>query len=126
VGESAARTAGVAASDLETALRHYRDAKRQFPGWWLADEHIAEALALQGHDERALAIYQGVLSRTGDPEFMDALARIYRHRGDELTASKWIALAKAGHATRLARFPEAAAGHAKQHITDFGPITGGA
>ena len=114
------------AKDLDRALSHYRDARKMFPGWWLADEHIAEALALQGHDDRALVIYQDVLARTGDPEFMDALARIYRHRGDEATASKWIELAKEGHAKRLARFPEAAAGHAKQHIKDFGPITGGA
>ncbi len=112
--------------DLDRALKHYRDAKRQFPGWWLADEHIAEALTLQGHDEEALAIYRDVLARTGDPEFMDAMARIYRHRGDEATATRWIAIAKAGHARRLARFPEAAAGHARQHIKDFGPITGGA
>lgn len=114
------------APDLERALKYYRDAKQQFPGWWLADEHIAEALTLQGHDEEALAIYRDVLSRTGDPEFMDAMARIYHHCGDEATAAKWIALARAGHAKRLARFPEAAAGHARQHIRDFGPITGGA
>ena len=112
--------------DLDRALHHYRDARRQFSGWWLADEHIAEALALQGHDDRALAIYQNVLARTGDPEFMDAMARIYRHRGDEVNAIRWIALARKGHAARLARFPEAAAGHAKQHVKDFGPITGGA
>jgi tetratricopeptide (TPR) repeat protein len=114
------------ANDLDRALRHYREAKQQFPGWWLADEHIAEALALQGHDERAMAIYQDVLARTGDPEFMDAMARIYRSRGDEANATHWIALARKGHAARLARFPEAAAGHAKQHVKDFGPITGGA
>jgi tetratricopeptide (TPR) repeat protein len=114
------------AHDLERALAHYRDAKKQYPGWWLADEHIAEALALEGHDDQALAIYQDVLARTGDPEFMDALARIYRHRGDEATASKWIRLARQGHAKRLARFPEAAMGHARLHIQEFGPITGGA
>lgn len=112
--------------DLDRALKHYREAKQLFPGWWLADEHIAEALALQGHDDRALPIYEDVLARTGDPEFMDAMARIYRHRGDEASAMKWIALAREGHAKRLARFPEAAAGHAKQHIKDFGSITGGA
>src|SRR5262249_29655528 len=103
------------AHDLDRALGHYREAKKQYPGWWLADEHIAEALALQGYDDRALAIYRDVLARTGDPEFMDALARIYRRRGDETSALKWIELARHGHARRLARFPEAAAGHAKLH-----------
>ena len=112
--------------ELDRALKHYRDATKLFPGWWLADEHIAEALALKGYDDRALPVYEDVLARTGDPEFMDALARIYRHQGDEAAATKWIELARQGHAKRLARFPEAAAGHAKQHIKDFGPITGGA
>lgn len=111
--------------DLKSALHHYAEAKAQFPGWWLADEHIAEALKLEGHDERALAIYQDVLARTGDPEFMDAMARIYRDRGDLMSAHEWIIRAKHGHAARLARFPEAAAGHAAQHVKDFGPITGG-
>ncbi len=110
------------ANDIDRALTHYRDAKQQMPGWWLADEHIAEALALQGHDERALAIYEDVLARTGDPEFMDAMARIFRGRGDEATAQRWIVRAKQGHAARIARFPEAAAGHAAQHIRDFGEI----
>ncbi len=111
------------ATNLKRALQHFRDAETWYPGWWLAQEHIAEALALQGHDERALAIYQDVLARTQDPEFMDAIARIYRKRGDEAIAQQWIARAKQGHAARLARFPEAAAGHAEQHVRDFGPIS---
>lgn len=110
------------AEDLKTAIQHYRDAQALLPGWWLAQEHIAEALCLQGEDDQALAIYQEVLARTNDPEFMDAIARIYRKRGDESNAQHWIALAKAGHAARLARFPEAAAKHAAQHVRDFGEI----
>ena len=110
------------ANDLVRALKHYREAEALYPNWWLAQEHIAEALALQGHDERALVIYRDVLARTHDPEFMDAIARIYRRRGDEAAAQAWIARAKAGHAARLARFPEAAAGHAAQHVRDFGSI----
>jgi tetratricopeptide (TPR) repeat protein len=111
------------ANNLERALAHYREASELLPGWWLADEHIAETLALHGHDERALTIYHDVLARTGDPEFMDAIARIHRDRGDETVAQQWIARAKRGHAGRLARFPEAAAEHAAQHIRDFGEIT---
>lgn len=113
------------AGDLRRALKHYRRAEALLPGWWLAQEHIAEALALQGKDERALAIYHDVLARTGDPEFIDAIARIHRARGDESGARAWIARAKHGHAARLVRFPEAAAGHATQHVKDFGEITGG-
>lgn len=110
------------ANDLGRALQHYNEAEALYPDWWLAQEHIAEALTLQGNDQRALGIYRDVLARTHDPEFMDAIARIYRARGDEATAQSWIARAKQGHAARLARFPEAAAGHAAQHVRDFGPI----
>jgi hypothetical protein len=79
---------------------------------------------LQGHGDEAFAIYEDVLARTGDPEFMDMIARIYRDRGDLVTARAWVVRAKAGHALRLARFPEAAAGHAKHHVKDFGAISG--
>lgn len=107
---------------LDEALAHFRDADAALPGWWLIDEHIAEATARLGQTERALAMYMDILSRHEDPEFMDAVARIYRQRGNAAEAAKWIAKAKAGHAARLSMFPEAAAGHAQAHIEDFGAI----
>ena len=110
------------AQRLDDALAHYRAAEALLPGWWLADEHIAEALALKGKDRQAMAIYERVLASTGDPEFMDAMARIHRNRGELVTAAAWIARAKQGHAQRMTMFPEAAAGHAQQHIRDFGAI----
>ncbi len=106
----------------EEALAHYLEADADLSGWWLIDEHIAEAHARLGKTDRALAMYADILTRHDDPEFMDAVARIYRDRGNTAEAAKWIAKAKAGHAARLARFPEAAAGHAQAHIDDFGAI----
>jgi tetratricopeptide (TPR) repeat protein len=104
------------------ALAHFERANDEMPGWWLIEEHIAEANAQLGNTDRALAMYTDILKRSDDPEFMDAVARIYRDRGNAAEAALWIAKAKAGHAARIALFPEAAAGHAETHITHFGAI----
>lgn len=104
------------------ALAHFERANEELPGWWLIEEHIAEANARLGNTDRALAMYMDILKRSDDPEFMDAVARIYRDRGNAAEAALWIARAKTGHAARIALFPEAAAGHAAMHVTDFGAI----
>ena len=33
---------------LDAAMEHYRDADAALPGWWLIEEHMAEAMASQG------------------------------------------------------------------------------
>ncbi|HZL85852.1 MAG TPA: hypothetical protein VFD07_10800 [Candidatus Krumholzibacteria bacterium] len=108
------------AGRLDGAMRHYRDADATFPGWWLIEEHIAEVLTLQGRTRAAMDLYGDLVQRTHNPEFMDALARIHRARGDEKGAEQWIHAARRIHDQRLARFPEAASGHALEHYIDFG------
>jgi tetratricopeptide (TPR) repeat protein len=110
----------LAAGRLDAALAHYRDAEAVFPGWWLVEEHIAEVLALQGHLDVAEGMYIDLARRTSDPEFMDALARICRTRGDEKRARRWIVAARRNYEQRLARFPEASWGHALRHFLEFG------
>ncbi len=99
---------------LPEAMAHYRDADAALPGYWLIEEHIAEALTLTGQTDAAMAMYRDIIARTGNPEFMDALAEILAQRGDP-SAGEWLAKARAAHDVRLARFPEAAAGHALDH-----------
>ena len=104
----------------EDALAHLLAAERELRGWWLIDEHIAEVKALLGDTEAARAIYRAVVERGGQPEYLDALAQLERERGDEPAAAALIAHAEAIYRERLARWPEAAAGHALDHFLQFG------
>ncbi len=91
-----------------------------FPGYWLVEEHLAELDADEGQTEAAKAAYRRLVERTGDPEYMDALARLVaREAPDE--ARSLVARASAIHGDRLARLPEAAAGHALEHMLRMDP-----
>lgn len=101
---------------LDEALAMYRLAADALPGWWLVDEHIAQALHLKGDLRAAKALYAGVVERTRLPEFMDALADLEREDGRHERAEALRREARALHEKRLAEFPEAAAGHALDHF----------
>ena len=66
---------------LDEALALYRLASDALDGWWLIDEHIAEVLHLTGKTQEARMLYEDIVARTGNPEFMDALAAIEREAG---------------------------------------------
>ncbi len=109
------------AGKLDAAVAHYRDADSRFSGWWLVEEHIAEVFALQGDTVQAMRMYEDLVRRTGNPEFMDALARLHRTLGEAALSEAWIQSARRIHEQRLALFPEASWGHALRHFLDFGP-----
>jgi tetratricopeptide (TPR) repeat protein len=104
----------------EHALAHYRDGQRCIRGFWLIEEHIAEVLALLGRTSEAKTMYRDIIARTGNPEFMDALAGILREEGADDEASVLVAGARAAYEERLRRFPEATVGHALEHYLEFG------
>ncbi|WP_266218202.1 tetratricopeptide repeat protein [Paraliomyxa miuraensis] len=109
----------------DEALAHYREGEALIRGFWLIDEHIAEILTLQGatdpaKTEQAKALYLDIIERTGNPEFMDAMAGIHLAAGEEAQAKEWIAKANAKFEAQLQRFPEAAYGHALEHFLEFG------
>ena len=81
---------------------------------------MAEIVALRGETARAVPLYEDLVQRTGNPEFMDALARLHRDAGREDEAAAWIARADRAHRDNLARFPEAAGGHALDHYLELG------
>lgn len=91
------------------ALEHYDRAAAAWSGWWLIDEHRAEALHLLGRTEEAVAIYRDVVARTNHPELISALAAILR--SEELFAK-----ADARFEEQMAMYPEAAAGHYVEHL----------
>lgn len=106
--------------DWNGALGHFRSADRFFPGFWLNEEHIALVIALKGDPARAEALFAGIARRTGSAEAIDALAGLARARGDFAASQRLAARSGAIWERRLAALPEAAYGHALDHLLAFG------
>lgn len=106
--------------DAAAALGHYAEADAALSGYWLVEEHQAEALLLTDETERALALYRDVVERTGSPELQGALAELLLEQGREDEARALVARADATYAEQLAQFPEAATGHALDHALTWG------
>ena len=104
----------------DRALTFFRRADALFPGYYVIEEHIAETLALKGQAAEAEALYAGIVQRTGNPEFMDALAALAQARGDRVAVAAWRSRAAAEWERRLALLPEAAYGHALDHYLSAG------
>jgi tetratricopeptide (TPR) repeat protein len=90
------------------ALEHYERASAAWSGWWLIDEHRAEALHLLGRTDEAIALYRQVLTRTRKPQIVSALAAI-------LQDEQLFAEAEERFAAELRMYPEAAKGHLDEH-----------
>lgn len=101
----------------DEALAHYEAADAAFGGWWLIAEHIAEIYVLQGKTKKAKAIYEDVITKTGNPEFMNALAGI---SDSEEEASNWTKQARTTYERQLNQFPEASYRHALGHYLESG------
>ena len=106
--------------DRARAAAHFAKAQRLFPGYWLAEAHSAQMLALAGHRPEAIAAFTPIAQKSGAPEAMDALAALYRAEGDHPDSQLWAERAGAVWAQRLQRIPEAAWGHAVEHELAFG------
>ncbi len=104
----------------DDALAHYREAETFLNGYWLIDEHIAEILTLQGKTEEAKTLYLDILKRTNNPEFMDAMAGILFDAGKDDEAKAYVAKARKRYEEQMAKYPEAAYGHALGHYIEFG------
>jgi tetratricopeptide (TPR) repeat protein len=104
----------------EQADEYFRHADMLLPGWWLPRSRRAELLALQGQRDEAQAQYETLAEETGDPEFIDAVARLRREGPDPASAAPWIARAAEAHRQRLELLPEAACAHAAEHELWFG------
>lgn len=104
----------------DAAERAFAEAKRSFPGWWLAEAHEAQMLALRGRHGQAIAAFEALAARNEDTALRDALASLYRARGDYARTELWAGRAARGWAERLRLLPEAALGHAVEHELAFG------
>ena len=99
----------------------YRSADAVFPGWWLIEEHLAEVAELQGRRDEARTRYRELIDRTGNPEFMDALAEILRADGDLAAADALTRRATTVFQSLVAKHPAAATGHALDHFIAHDP-----
>lgn len=109
------------AGAYEEALIDYRRGLERMPGWYLLEEHVAEAQAELGRRDEALTAYLDLIERTNDPEFMDAAAEIYEATGRQALADAMWTRAHAGHEARIEAFPTAAFGHALDHYLAHAP-----
>jgi tetratricopeptide (TPR) repeat protein len=104
---------------LAEARRRYERADGIMPGWWRVEGRLAGLRAAEGDVDGAIASYRALVKRTGSAEFMDALARLHRARGEAAEAGRWIAVARAIYDGELAEAPEAACGHGLDHALDL-------
>jgi predicted Zn-dependent protease len=106
--------------DWDAAEANLAEADRRFPGWWLAGAHRAQMLALRGRHAEAIRAFEALAANSSDPILRDALASLYRARGDYPKSRYWAEQAAQGWAERLKLLPEAAVGHAAEHELAFG------
>lgn len=97
--------------DWVTARQLFERADRIFPGYWLAQAHVAQIDAAQGNLARAEARYRQILAEHSDPDVMHALAAVLSAKRRAGEAQLWADRADAIIAQRYQRFPLAYADH---------------
>ncbi len=105
---------------FEDAVLFYREAVARIPSFVMANEHLAEALHFVGKDDEAIAIYEDITKRSPDPEFMGALASLYRDKGKTKEADALKAKATARYAELLTKYPQAMYWHASEFFMSEG------
>jgi tetratricopeptide (TPR) repeat protein len=105
---------------FDDAVLFYREAVARIPSFVMANEHLAEALHLVGKDDEAIAIYEDITKRSPDPEFMGALATLYREKGKTKEADVLKSKATARYAELLAKYPQAMYWHASEFFMSEG------
>jgi len=99
----------------EDAADRYRRADMAYSGYWLIQEHIAEALAAAGKFHEAAALYRDVISRTPKPELQQTLGELYVFMGEAGQAEPWFERALSAYLDSAKRGDV----HYYHHLTDF-------
>lgn len=102
------------------AEMRFRRADDMFPGWWVIEEQLATVRALRGAPDEAMTIFRRMAVRDVQPDAYDGIAGLYRAQGDFPNAQAAATKAGALWDARLALLPEAALGHAVDHLLAFG------
>lgn len=89
--------------NMARAADFFAAAVERLPGYYLAEEHLAECEVELGKLDAARERYQRVIAQTGNPEFMSALADVEDARGDAIAAERLRQQALAGYAGLIER-----------------------
>ncbi len=100
----------------DAAMHAYLDADTVMPGWWMVAARIAGLQALRGDHDSAITGYTVLIAQTSKPEFMDALASLYRTAGRNREAELLVRSARRRYDIMLQENPQAAYGHALDHF----------
>jgi tetratricopeptide (TPR) repeat protein len=104
----------------ERAADFFAAAVERLPGYYLAEEHLAECEFLLGRVEAARARYRRVVADTGNPEFIAALAEVEQALGNTAEATALRTRAAAGYAALIARHGSAFAQHGAEFYLERG------
>ena len=99
----------------DEALTHYRRADRAYCGDWMVAEHVAEAMAAQGHYQEAAKLYETLVARVPKPELWQALGELYSVMNDDDHAKPLFDAAEASY-LKSARRGEV---HYYHHLADL-------
>jgi len=98
----------------ETAA-HYARAERAYSGWWVADEHCAELLAVAGDLEAATELYERLISQVSRPELQQLLGQLHVLMERPGRARSRFVQARAGYLDSVRR----GGVHYIHHLADF-------
>ena len=104
----------------DKARRYFERADTVFPGYWLAQAHVAQMDAAQGNLAVAERSYLAIIERNSNPDVMAALIGLYRHQGRDREAAAWASRAGAIWDMRIGSLPETYYDHAFDHAMDVG------
>lgn len=110
-----------AEGDWETAEKQYAAALATTPGWYAAEDHLAELRGAQGRTEEAVAAYQKLLGRVERPDLLQALGDLYAFTGQKEAAQPWHAKAAAAYQRSLQSGEAVWLHHATGFYTDSAP-----
>ena len=106
---------------LKEADAYFAKAGAALPKWYLIEEHRAEVLALSKKYDEAKEAYKDLVLRTGNPEFIDALADVYENLGQKKEAKSTRQKASREYARLLKKYPRALRYHASEHYLNTQP-----
>ncbi len=104
----------------DKARRYFERADAVFPGYWLAQAHVAQMNAAQGNLAAAEKAYLAIIERTNNPDVMAAVIALYRHQSRDREAAAWASRAGAIWDKRIRLLPGTYYDHAFDHAMDVG------
>lgn len=89
--------------EAKAALELYAQAEKAYGGWWVVDDHMAEALAVAGQFEQAIARYRTAIERSPRAELRHGLGDLYLQLGRRGDATVWLDRARASYEASVGR-----------------------